>query len=123
MRCLSLQRALQLMLFLQLDAVHGEYSFKRDNVLPLDSNNFNDIVLYSPKVTIVLFYSPTCPHCIKLAPAFKEAAKTLAPEDIKLAALDATQFWDIAQHYDVRGYPTVKIFVPVCKNLPACCHQ
>ena len=48
-------------------------------------------VLYSPKVSIVLFYSPTCPHCTKLAPAFKEAAKTLAAEGITVAALDAAQ--------------------------------
>lgn len=66
-------------------------------------------------LTLVKFYAPWCGHCKRFAPDFEEAAKKLAADDtaVPLIKVDCTNDKggkDICQHYEVQGYPTVKIF-------------
>jgi len=79
------------------------------DVVELTSSIFDKDVLDSKDMWLVEFYAPWCGHCKKLAPEWASAATTLKGK-VKLGAVDATQFPDLAQRYGVRGYPTIKYF-------------
>ena len=81
------------------------------HVLALTKDTFEDAVKNN-KHLLVKFVAPWCGHCKSLAPAYAAAAKQLADleSDIKLASVDATIEGDLAQQYEVKGYPTIKFF-------------
>ena len=55
----------------------------------------------------IKFYAPWCPHCQRLQPFWEEMSDSL-PKDIKVGALDCTQYDDICTQLSVYGYPTLK---------------
>jgi len=81
------------------------------HLLLLTKDTFDDAVKNN-KHLLVKFVAPWCGHCKSLAPAYAAAAKQLADSgsEIKLASVDATIEQDLAQKYDVKGYPTIKFF-------------
>lgn len=80
-------------------------------VTVLTASNFNDVAMDPEKDVLVEFYAPWCGHCKNLAPVWEKAAQAMKTEPKCIVAnIDATADSDIAQKYEVSGYPTIKFF-------------
>lgn len=80
------------------------------DVVVLTEKNFTEFIEKNRHV-MVEFYAPWCGHCQALAPEYAAAATELKGEDVSLAKVDANEENELAQKYDVQGFPTVVFFV------------
>ncbi|XP_069055019.1 protein disulfide-isomerase A6 isoform X2 [Lepisosteus oculatus] len=95
--------------------VNGLYS-SSDDVVELTPSNFNREVIQSDSLWLVEFYAPWCGHCQRLTPDWKKAATALKGV-VKVGAVDADQHKSLAGQYNIRGFPTIKVF-GLNKNKP-----
>ncbi|KAM0949260.1 putative protein disulfide-isomerase [Dioscorea sansibarensis] len=93
---------------------HGSYErpapIDDKDVVVLTDGNFSDF-LESSRNVMVEFYAPWCGHCQALAPEYAAAATELKDSDVVLAKVDATEENELAQKYEIQGFPTVLFFV------------
>ncbi|KAF7130493.1 hypothetical protein RHSIM_Rhsim10G0129000 [Rhododendron simsii] len=91
-----------------------------DHVLTLDHTNFTDTVSRHNFI-VVEFYAPWCGHCMKLAPEYEKAGSVLSSHDppVVLAKVDANKESnkELANKYEIQGFPTIKIFRNGGKNV------
>uniref|UniRef100_K3YRD0 protein disulfide-isomerase n=1 Tax=Setaria italica TaxID=4555 RepID=K3YRD0_SETIT len=97
---------------LDLPAHHQQID--ETHVVVLTAANFSSF-LAATRHVMVEFYAPWCGHCQVLAPDYAAAASHLAAQhaqaDVALAKVDATEDTDLAQKYDVQGFPTILFFI------------
>ncbi|KAF7805585.1 protein disulfide isomerase-like 1-4 [Senna tora] len=80
------------------------------DVVVLKEGNFSHVVKTNQFV-MVEFYAPWCGHCQALAPEYAAAATELKGENVILAKVDATEENELAQEYEIQGFPTIYFFV------------
>merc|ERR1712096_152672 len=91
------------------NGVSAMYDAKTSKVVKLTSANFKKLVLESDEPWLVEFYAPWCGHCKSLAPEYKKVQELIG--DIgKVGTLDMTEHREIGIKYDVKGFPTIKLF-------------
>jgi protein disulfide-isomerase A1 len=99
---------------LDLDLPAHHQQIDETHVVVLTTANFSSFLAANRHV-MVEFYAPWCGHCQALAPDYAAAASHLAAHrtqaDVALAKVDATEDTDLAQEYDVQGFPTILFFI------------
>jgi len=101
-------------IFVLIAGCSGLYDGQSD-VVELTAANFQNKVLESNSVWIVEFYAPWCGHCQSFAPEYAKAAKAMKGL-VKVGAVDMDQHQSVGAPYNVRGFPTVKVFGNDKKN-------
>lgn len=97
--------------FAHEEALHPEVDDK--DVVVLTERNFSDFIKTN-KYVMVEFYAPWCGHCKAMAPEYAAAATELKGwenEKVVLAKVDATEESELAENYDVEGFPTLYFFI------------
>ncbi|KAJ8926879.1 hypothetical protein NQ314_020730 [Rhamnusium bicolor] len=79
------------------------------NVVELTPDNFDKLVLRGDEVWVVEFFAPWCGHCQQLVPEYTKAANALKGV-VKVGAANVDEHKELGGKYDVRGFPTIKIF-------------
>ncbi|KAI4463820.1 protein disulfide-isomerase a6 [Holotrichia oblita] len=79
------------------------------DVILLNPNNFDSLVVNNDDVWIVEFFASWCGHCQQLVPEYQKAATALKGV-VKVGAINADEHKDFGKRFDVRGFPTIKIF-------------
>jgi len=70
-------------------------------------------IMSSDKPCIVFFYAPWCGHCKNAKPEFEKVMRMVKG---KAHMIDCDAHQDIAQKYDIKGFPTIRYYPKGPKN-------
>ena len=74
-------------------------------IVVLNGSNFDERVLRSEAVWLVEFYSPTCPHCMRMEPVVERLAADFSGRaDVGQVNVDTERF--LVRAWDIIGWPT-----------------
>ncbi|WFC98308.1 protein disulfide-isomerase [Malassezia yamatoensis] len=98
---------------------HGALFAAQSPVMKLTPANFDKEILRIEKPAMVAFTAPWCGHCQKLAPQYQRVASEL-DEVVKIAYMDCDDKVNqaICAKYNVKGFPTLKLFPATKKRIP-----
>ncbi|KAF9076692.1 protein disulfide isomerase [Rhodocollybia butyracea] len=74
------------------------------DVLVLDESNFQSSMAEGP--TFVKFYAPWCGHCKKLAPIWKNLARSMQYK-LNIAEVDCEAHKSLCKEHNIQGFPTL----------------
>ena len=102
-----------------VSGVQGALFSEKSSVIRLTPANFEHEILNINKPALVAFTAPWCGHCKNLAPHFTRVANELDGV-VKLAYLDCddASLQSICTKYDVKGFPTIKLFPATKRRIP-----
>ncbi|XP_050519822.1 sulfhydryl oxidase 2-like [Daktulosphaira vitifoliae] len=96
-------------------AVIGLYD-ETDDLVILDSNNFNNTLINGNISYVIEFYNAYCGHCIRFASTWKEFGLEVSDWSsyVQIGAIDCSDSKNsqICRDYEVMAYPTVRYFPP-----------
>ena len=78
-------------------------------VLQLTMDNFTKTAK-TKDLMLAWFYAPWCKHCKQLEPEMEGAAGELEGWGVTVAKVDGTREKELADQYNVAGWPTIKMF-------------
>ena len=84
------------------------------SIIELDDMNWELLVEKEGKPMVVMFYSPTCPHCLAMMPHFERYADEFKGK-ISFARIDINRNPFSVSRYGVMATPTFKFF---CSGRP-----
>jgi thioredoxin len=84
------------------------------SVIELDDSNWENLVEKEGKPMVVMFYSPTCPHCVAMMPYFEKCAAEFKGK-ISFAKINVNSNPYAVSRYGIMATPTFKFF---CSGRP-----
>jgi protein disulfide-isomerase-like protein len=86
----------------------------RESLMEKEVNNDNpDKIMSSDKPALIFFYAPWCGHCKNAKPKFE---KVMEMAKGKAHMIDCDFHKEIAQKYDIKGFPTIRYYPNGPKN-------
>jgi protein disulfide-isomerase-like protein len=79
------------------------------NAVSLTEETFYDF-MEEHDLVLANFYAPWCRYSKMLAPKFEAAAAELKNDKIPLVKVDCTREGRLCDDFDIRAYPTLKVF-------------
>lgn len=80
-----------------------------DYLLDIEDKEWENRVEHSNKPVFVMFYSPSCSHCIRIQPHVEELAKDFGTE-VDFITLNLVRYQYIGERYGVMATPTFMFF-------------
>ena len=84
-----------------------------DSLMEPNRDNNESSIMSSDKPAMIFFYAPWCGHCKNAKPEFEKLMQ-MAKGKAHMIDCDANK--EIAQKYDVRGFPTIRYYPNGPKN-------
>lgn len=86
--------------------------YKANSVI-LNANNFAEAI--KEGVWVVKHYSPTCPHCMHMAPEWikvtDELAQQMSEQGVTFGEIDCMANRKTCEDNDVKGFPTINLYI------------